>query len=107
MKQPKDFELKKWLCNNLITGVKVHYYQTGTDTSDTDWELFSFEGNKKRVKMWAVQPLLKFDPNWVKLMQVKDEVVEEVTAYEGFCIKEARDLAAYKRLKTKFDGSSE
>jgi hypothetical protein len=107
MKEPQYYEFKKWLCNNTIVGLKVHYYQTGTDTSDTDWELIPQTGKSKRVKAHTVRPLVTLRPDWVRVLQINAEVRREVEEYEKFAKKEARDLSEYRRLKAKFENDED
>ena len=103
MKEPEDIELKQWLCDKAIKGLIVHHYQTGTDTSDTDWELIPYEGKPKRVVADKVKRLVSVDPDWAHVMRVHDRVRSEVDEWNAFVKKEAADLAAYKRLKQKFE----
>jgi len=103
MKKPQDFELKEWLCDHKTKGLVVHYYQTGTDTADTDWELIPREGKSKRVKDHKVKDLVTLRPDWVRVMTVTDRVRREVEEYREFAKREAADLAEYERLKKKFD----
>lgn len=103
MIKPIDYELKKWLCDNIIIGCKVHYYQTGTDTSDTDWEIFTKEGGAKRLKRDMIMHLIRFSPDWIRLFAVEDCILREVEAYRNFAKREAKDLAEYNRLKKKFE----
>jgi hypothetical protein len=102
MKKPASFTLKEWLCDNSIRGLIIHYYQTGTDTSDTDWELIPSEGKPKRVKADKVKDLVTVRPDWARVMTVTTQVVKEVQEYREFCKREAVDLAEYERLKKKF-----
>ena len=102
MKKPDNYEFKKWLTDNIISGVRLHYYQTGTDTSDTDWEFIPFEGKSRRVNADIAKSLVEFNPDWVRLCQVKDSIVREVEAWAKYAAKEKRDLAELKRLQTKF-----
>jgi hypothetical protein len=104
MEKPQDYELKKWLCEHLIRGLIVHYYQTGIDKSDTDWELIPLEGKSKRVKADKVESLVTLRPDWVKVMTVTDRVKREVEEYREFAKREAADLAEFERLKKKFEG---
>lgn len=103
MKKPQDFDLKEWLCDHQIKGLIVHYYQTGTDTADTDWELIPSEGKSKRVKDHNVKDLVTLRPDWVRVMTVTDRVQREVKEYREFAEREAAGLAEYERLKKKFD----
>jgi len=107
IKKPAQYELKKWLCENWVVGLRLHYYATGTDTSDTDWELTPSEGKPKRVKAHAVCGLVDIRPDWVRVLQVKDSVQREIKEYDAFAKKEARDLSEYERLKRKFDGEGD
>lgn len=103
MKKPHDYEFKKWLCENTIIGLRIYYYQTGTDTSDTDWELMPSEGKSKRVKATTVSPLVEVRPDWVRILQVRDHVRKEIVEYAKYAKSEAKDLAEYERLKKKFE----
>jgi hypothetical protein len=102
MKKPQDFKIKEWLCDHSIKGLIVHYYQTGTDTSDTDWELIPRSGEPKRFKADKVKDLVNLRPDWVRVMNVTDRVQREVKDYREFAEREAADIAEYERLKAKF-----
>ena len=102
MRLPENYGVKKWLCENTIIGVKVHYYQTGTDTSETDWEVFPSEGKSQRWRAGTVRGYVQFEPDWVRLFKVLPSVRKEVEEWQAFEKKEKRDLAEYKRLKAKF-----
>ena len=102
MNIPKHYEVKKWLCENVIVGLKIHYYQTGEDRSSTDWELFPQEGKSQRWRASTVEDLVIFSPDWVRLFKVVDEVRKEVEEWKIFEKEEAHDLAEYRRLKEKF-----
>jgi hypothetical protein len=104
MKKPDNYELKKWLCDNTICGLKVHYYQTGSDTSDTDWELESTTGEKKRVRSHPIDKMVDVRPDWVSVLHVHDSVRREVKAWDEYAEKEVDELAEYERLKRKFEG---
>lgn len=106
MKKPEHYELKKWLCKRSIIGIIVHYYQTGTDTSDTDWEIKTPSGSK-RIQKDIAQKILIYEPDWIRLMKVRPDIEAEVEAYEAFAKKEAKELAEYNRLKAKFDKTDE
>ena len=105
MKKPKNYKLKKWLCENSIVGLKLYYYQTGTDTTRTDWELEAQSGEKERVVAETIKPLVNVLPDWVRVLNVKDSVKEEVKAWDDFADKESVDLAEYERLKAKFENT--
>ena len=104
MKKPTQYDLKKWLCENTIVGLRLYYYQTGTESSTTDWALIPIKGKPKRTKAERVRDLVDLTPDWVRVLQVKDSVLEEVEEYKKFAKKEAKDLATYERLKKKFEG---
>ena len=103
MKAPNQYDLKKWLCDNTIIGLRLHYYQTGTDTAETDWELMPETGKAKRVVSSSVCGLVDIRPDWIRVMRVRAEVKKEVDEYKTFAKKESRDLREYKRLKEKFE----
>jgi len=103
MKKPGQYELKKWLYNNTIVGLKLHYYQTGTDTAATDWEMTPKEGRKKRVKSHSVKGLVDIRPDWIRVLQLEPRYVKEMEEYAAFAKKEAKDLALYEKLKKKFE----
>lgn len=110
MKEPQYLEFKKWLVKNAIVGLTLHRaanYQTGTDTSDTDWELTAADGSKKRVKSHTVCTLVTLNPDWYRVLHPKPSVVKEVEEYSAFARKESRDLSEYKRLKAKFEGATD
>lgn len=102
MKMPQDYGVKKRLCEGIIIGVKVHYYATGTDTAETDWEVFFAEGKPQRWRAGTVKGLVRFAPDWVRLFEVLPQVRTEVEEWQKFEKKEKRDLAEFERLKKKF-----
>ena len=83
--------------------MRLHFYPTGEDTSDTDWELIPQNGKSKRLKATTIKPLVVLKPDWVRVLQVNDGIKSEVTEYIAFAKKEAKDLAEYERLKKKFE----
>lgn len=103
MKKPANYEFKKWLCDNTIVGLRLHYYPVGVDTADTDWELTTSSGTTKRVNQNTVQGLVRLDPDWVRVLRATDKVKREVDEYTAFAKKEAKDLATYERLRKKFE----
>lgn len=105
MRKPQHFEFKQWLCQNTIVGLRVHYVQTGTDTATTEWTLTPDDGKPKRVAASTVEILVEVRPDWVRVLQVKKAVRDEVKAWEEFAAKEAADLTEYERLKAKFSAS--
>ena len=102
MKQPEHYELKQWLASNTITGLRLYYYQTGTDTADTDWELTTKEGETLRVLASTVEPLVRVSPNWVRVLYIDGVYAREVEKYQDFAKREAKDLKEFARLKEKF-----
>lgn len=103
MKKPDGYEIKKWLCSNVICGLKLYYYQTGSDTSATDWELESISGEKKRFRDYLVCRYIQFKPDWVSAFEVSKSVIDEVKAWDEYEAKESDELAEYERLKKKFE----
>jgi len=102
MNKPEFYELKKWLRDNTICGLKVHYYQTGDDTADTDWELIPDTGKSRKVKADIISRYVEVRPDWVSVLRPLSAVIQQVNEYEAFAKKESRDLAEYERLKKKF-----
>ena len=102
MKEPTNLGIKTWLVDNCIVGLKVHYYPTGVDTSDTDWTLIPSTGKPKRLKARTVEGLVVVHPDWHTVLRPTKEVIEEVRAWENTINAEADGLREYKRLKKKF-----
>lgn len=102
MKKPERYELKKWIYGRIVCGLKLHYYQTGTDTAETDWEMTDTNGKKKRVKADSVKGLVDLRPDWVAVLRLQDRYIREVEEWDNFAKKEAKDLAEFERLKNKF-----
>jgi hypothetical protein len=102
MKKPTDYELKKWLCDNFITGLKIHHYQTGTDTASTDWELIPSTGKSKRLRDHTIQKLVNVRPDYNSVLQPLDSIVKEIEEWKKFAKTEAKELSEYERLKKKF-----
>lgn len=107
MNCPDRYELKKWLCKNGIKGLILHYYQTGTETSQTDWELIPLEGKSRRVPAESVRGLVELRPDWVRILSPHSKVIKEIEEYDKFAKANAAELATYKRLKAKFEGNSD
>lgn len=103
MKKPENYKLKKWLCENIIVGLHIHYYQTGTESADTDWELITGEGKSKRINANLIKHLVNVKPDWASVLRVNNEIIKEVNEYKIFAKKEAKDLVEYERLKKKFE----
>ena len=103
MKKPARYELKKWLSENAVCGLKLHYYQTGTDTATTDWELIPVDGKSKRVRSDSVKDLITISPDWYRVLRLSERYIKEVEEYSVFEKKEHKDLTEYKRLKKKFE----
>ena len=101
MKKPGQYELKKFLMRG-ISGLKLHYYQTGTDTSDTDWEMWDVNGKKKRVRAATVEKLVDIRPDWIRLLRLKDNLAKEVEEWDAFEKANKAELAEFERLKEKF-----
>lgn len=80
MKKPENYVLKKWLCSNVICGLKLHRYQTGCEDSATDWELESISGEKKRIKDSFVCYYVNLKPDWISVLRVNNDVIAEVKA---------------------------
>ena len=78
MDKPKQYDLKAWLSNNTIVGLKIYYYQTGTDTADTDWEMESDSGKKKRVKASSVCGLVDYRNDWCAVFRLEPKYRDEV-----------------------------
>ena len=102
MKKPNNYELKKWIHENIISGLRLYYYQFGVDTSDTDWELTPDQGKPKRVKAHTVESLVDLKPDWIRVLRLKPQYEKEIKDWDAFAKKEKRDLAEYKRLQRKF-----
>jgi len=103
MKKPDNYELKKWLYDNFITGLKIHHYQTGTDTAATDWELIPHTGKSKRLRDHTIQKLVEVRPDYNSVLKPVNSVIKEVEEWGKFAKVEAKELAEYERLKKKFE----
>ena len=101
MKKPVDYELKKWINERYVSGLRLYYYQTDTESSDTDWELTDTEGKTKRIKSHRVFQLVEIRPDWIRLLRLRDEFQKEIETYDKFCNDNKKDLATYERLKKK------
>jgi hypothetical protein len=104
MKKPTNYSLKKWLCENAIAGIIIHYpVYDSEDTCHTEVTLISTMEEKKRTRAEAVWSLIKIDPDWAFLAHVKPEVEKEIKDWDIFVEKEVVDLEEYARLKRKFE----
>jgi len=101
MKKPQDYELKKWLSENILIGLELNYYQTGTDTSDTDWIIKSKNNGERTVRSGKVEQLVTVRVDWVRVIRATDAVQNEVKEWDAFSEKEAKDIEEYERLKEK------
>lgn len=104
MLRPDEYELKKWLCNNIVIGLRIEYREVTSDTTVTDWVLTTVYGVAKRVSSRAIRPLVTVHPDLVSVLHVLPTVRHEVEEYDKFVRKEQSDFATYKRLKAKFEG---
>ena len=105
MKQPSNYELKKWLCENAIVGIIIHYpIYDCEDEVHTEVTLVSTMGIKKRTRAEAVWSFIDIKPNRAYLAHTKPEVRKEIEAWERFAADEAFDLKEFARLKEKFGG---
>ncbi len=102
MKKPKNYDLKKDLCQDAIVGLKVYYYQTGTDTADTDLEVEFWNGKKIRDKASKIRPLIQFDISWGSIASVNHQTKKEVRGWKEYAAKESDEIKEYERLKKKF-----
>ena len=101
MKKPEQYELKKFIMRG-ISGLKLHYYQTGTESSATDWELFTEDGKTKRVRAEKVGKLVEVRPDWIRILRLKPHLTAEVLKWEIFEKEHKAELAEFERLKEKF-----
>jgi hypothetical protein len=81
----------------------VIYYQTGTDTSDTDVELTTAEGKKVRWKQATFNQVADLRMDHFRVCEPKRGVRERVEAREKYERSNAAELATYRRLKAKYE----
>lgn len=102
MNKPFKYDLKNWLYGRIICSLEIHYFQTGTDTSATDWEITDRDGNSRRLKSSTIAPLVDIGPDWVAVLRLKENFIEEVERWDAYAKKEDKDLKEFERLKKKF-----
>jgi len=109
MKKPANYEIKKWLCEHIISGLEITYKMTSEDTSDTYWVLYAMidmynSQETREVKEDIIEPLVNVKPDWAAVLRVKDSIRKEVDEWDKFVKTETTDFEEYKRLKKKFEG---
>lgn len=101
MKKPKHLALKKFLSGSIVS-LKIDRRQTGTESTETYWVMENNLGETKTSVSHVVADLVDVEPNWSTIMRLKRLYREEVSDWTAFEVREAADLAEYKRLRDKF-----
>jgi hypothetical protein len=93
-----------------IVGLRVDYVMLTSDTSKTVWHLELSDGHKETVDETELSGLLCFYPHHDvpshrALAILKRELQEQCRTRAEWEKKNNRELAEYKRLKAKFEGT--
>ena len=89
-----------------IERAEVAYHQTGTDTAECFYKIFSRNDPKKVVsqgKFDSIAEYMDFKPDFRSIWRLKPEYVEQVEAWKQFERDNAKELREYERLKDKFE----
>lgn len=105
-------ERVRWLFKHgaEIVGLRVDYVMTGVDTSKTIWHVELSDGHKETVGQHALADILSFYPHrdvpsHRAIAVLKRELQEQCAAREKWEKSNQRELAEFKRLKAKFEGT--
>jgi hypothetical protein len=110
---PLPPERAQWLYKHgaEIKSIAVDYVPTGVDTAKTVWHLEFHTGHKETIDLeGSLSDLLDFYPShevatWRAIASLKKRFVAMCEARAKWEKSNAAELAAYKRLKAKFEGS--
>jgi hypothetical protein len=96
----------RWVHDHPVVKIEPRWEATGADTGEYWWQLTAEDGESRRC------PVMLYDGGELAFVLrgnrgvwLRQDVVESIQAVAAWEISEARDLAAYKRLKQKFDPS--
>lgn len=97
---------EKWVAKNRIVAIKAEYRATGADTAETYVHMESFNGEKVcwKRQMFDSVAIVKMDYSTVA--EARPGIREKVEAREKYEKENDRELALYKRLKEKFEGTT-
>lgn len=108
---PPEMAKQLYKLGGEVTGIRVQYLQTGTETADTKWIL---ELGDKKLEGWksSFAPFLDFYPNrevrdWRCIAALKPSFAALVVAREKWEKANNHELSEYRRLKAKFEGTAD
>ncbi len=96
---------ERWVCENRIVGISVDYVQIGTDTSATYVALTPDTGKPVRWLDSTFRKVARIELSHASIVSPAYGVAEAVKARKEYEKKNARELADYRRLKAKFEGT--
>lgn len=94
-----------WICDNWPNTIRVEHRQTGTDTAETYIHMSVGKGKPVCWSSWTFNKVAELHLGITEIARPKPGVREKVKARREWERKNARELADYKRLKAKFEGS--
>lgn len=103
MKEPKHYEIKKWLLKNSLIGLEIVYKQTGVDTAVTYWRIKSHSGEIKEFNSSSVSSYVTISPDWSTLLTLKNDVEKEIVDWDSFVRNNKLEYQQYLKLKEKFE----
>lgn len=102
MKKPED-DLMRLAELGSIRGIIIDYRQTGTDTADTYCELLG-DGKKKVCGLWRTyRGYLDVSVGHCSAARIQPHLRKQIDDWRRFEKENAKELAEYERLKSKFD----
>lgn len=95
-------EEEVWIVNNIVTGIKVEYRQTGSDTADTYVHLTNWSGKTVCWKEGTFKAVADLSLGYNYICQPKPGLREAVKARLDWEKKNDYEFNLYKKLKEKY-----
>lgn len=111
---PEPPPLVRWMYKHgcELKAIRVDFVMVSEDQSDTVWHVEFCGGHKQVVREPAqLDAILDFHPHlnvprWRALAALKEPLKTMCEARDKWKKKHARELADYRRLKAKFEGTT-
>lgn len=108
---PAYTEREAWLIDNRVAGIKTSYEMTSADTAQDYVTLTSTSGKSVRWKVEEFRAIARLTTGYISSTSSLVEPVDyglrdRVATRREWEKANADDLATYKRLKAKFEGTS-
>jgi len=88
-----------------IQSIVVKYVQTGTDTAETMATIVGLNGNHSTGKWSSFEPYLELKVNHNSVARLSPGLLRQAEAWNRYEAENQAELAEYKRLKQKFEGT--